>query len=376
MRKSAMFNMDILDGTLIIECSGDWTKESVDIVLKDLDIFTKPKKNIIVEISKIVSIDSAGAMAILEIQKRIEQNGLSLELQGDNPKAHSLINLCQTYHTKQPEPEYKKPFSFNDLFYKLGQFTIQNWSVFISFMSFVGGVLLVLLKSIINPQKIRFKAILYHLEQNGLNAVPIIVITSLLIGVVIAYQGAVQLEQFGANIFIVEMVAISTTRELAPMIAAIVIAGRSASAFTAQIGVMKITDEVDAMKTMGFSPWEFLVLPRVIALVIALPLLVIIADIVAIYGGMIIASIELGISHKEFIDRFKETVDLSHIAIGIIKAPIFGLIIALIGCFRGFAITSSTESVGKYTTISVVNAIFMVIVFNALFSIILTELGI
>jgi phospholipid/cholesterol/gamma-HCH transport system permease protein len=222
----------------------------------------------------------------------------------------------------------------------------------------------------------RFKATLYHMEQSGLNAVPIIALTSLLIGIVIAYQGAVQLEKFGANIFIVEMVGISATRELAPLIAAIVVAGRSASSFTAQIGVMKITEEVDAMKTMGFGPWEFLVLPRVIALMVVMPLIVIFADAISVLGGMIVAKSQLGISFGEFMDRFQEVIALKHILIGLIKAPIFGWIIALIGCFRGFQINSSTESVGKYTTISVVNAIFWVIAFNALFSVFLTELGI
>ncbi|MDY0328639.1 MAG: ABC transporter permease [Arcobacteraceae bacterium] len=377
MKNSALFECDTNKGTILeVRCSGDWTKSSVDIVLQNLDIFIVPHKNIVFEISNIKSLDSAGAMVFLEIKKRVEKNGFQVTFDGINDKAHALINLCQKYVLKSLDEEYQKPFILSSMFFKFGQYSFKNWLVLISFLSFVGGLFAVLFQSILNPKKIRFKAILYHLEQNGLNAVPIIVITSLLIGVVIAYQGAVQLEQFGANIFIVEMVAISTTRELAPMIAAIVIAGRSASAFTAQIGVMKITDEVDAMKTMGFNPWEFLVLPRIIALIIALPLLVIVADIVSVYGGMIVASSELGISYKEFIDRFKETVELRHIMIGIIKAPIFGLIIALIGCFRGFAITSSTESVGKYTTISVVNAIFWVIAFNALFSIILTELGI
>lgn len=257
----------------------------------------------------------------------------------------------------------------------VGKVVEKYWFTFMAFMSFVGGAVSALWHSLLNPRAIRFRATLYHMEHNGMYALPIIGITTLLVGVVIAYQGAVQLEKFGANIFIVEMVGIAATRELAPLIVAIVIAGRSASAFTAQIGVMKITDEVDAMRTMGFGPWEFLVLPRMIALILSMPLLVLFGDGIAILGGMIIAQAELGVSMSEFLARFQETVALKHTVIGLIKAPFFGAIIALIGCYRGFQISSSTESVGRYTTVSVVNAIFWVIAFNALFSVLLTEMG-
>ena len=239
----------------------------------------------------------------------------------------------------------------------------------------MGGLTEAVGKLWFHPSGIRFNAIFYHIENSGLKALPIILLTSFLIGIVIAFQGAVQLEKFGANIFIVEMVTISVTRELAPLITAIVIAGRSASSYTAEIGVMKITEEIDAMKTMGFSVWNFLIIPRVFALMISLPLLVFFADLVSIFGGMVIANLQLGISFEEFALRMQESVEIKHVVIGLIKAPIFGWIIAVIGCFRGFQISSSTESVGKYTTISVVNAIFWVIAMDALVSVFLTELG-
>jgi phospholipid/cholesterol/gamma-HCH transport system permease protein len=201
-------------------------------------------------------------------------------------------------------------------------------------------------------------------------------LTAFLVGLVVAYQGAAQLQKFGANIFIVEMVAISVFRELAPMITAIVIAGRSASAYTAEIGTMKITEEIDAMRTMGFEPVRFIVLPRIIALMIAMPLIVFFADMVGLFGGMLIAQFHLDISMTEFLDRLHAEVPLKHILIGLIKAPLFGLVIALIGCYRGFQVEGSTDSIGRYTTVSVVNAIFWVIAINALISVILTEIGI
>ena len=228
---------------------------------------------------------------------------------------------------------------------------------------------------VLKPANIRFKTIFYHIENSGLKALPIILLTSFLMGVVIAFQGAVQLEKLGANIFIVEMVVISVTRELAPLITAIVIAGRSASSYTAEIGAMKITEEIDAMKTMSFSVWNFLIIPRVFALMISLPLLVFFAGIVSIAGGMMVASLQLGISFEEFTLRMQESVEIKHVIIGLVKAPIFGWIIAVVGCFRGFQISNSTESVGRYTTISVVDAIFWVIAINAVISVFLTQMG-
>ncbi len=375
MSTQALYKIEKFEGVSQIKCSGKWTKQSVDKIFDKLGDFVDIKSNIVCDITDIQKFDTAGAMAILHIKRAIEEKKLLFTIQSNNEKNSNLIDLCSRFSSKNVTTDTKQA-SIKDFFYALGKQVHTAYTVFIAFINFLGGVTLSLFGSILNPNKFRFKATLFHIEQNGLYAVPIIVITSLLIGVVLAYQGAVQLQQFGANIFIVEMIGISATRELAPLIAAIVIAGRTASAFTAQIGVMKLTDEIDAMKTMGFRTWEFVILPRVVAMMIVLPLLVVVADSVTIFGGMIIADIDLGISYVEFMDRFRETVAMKHILIGLIKAPFFGIIIALVGCFRGFLVESNTQSVGKYTTISVVNAIFWVIAFNAIFSIVLTKMGI
>ena len=200
--------------------------------------------------------------------------------------------------------------------------------------------------------------------------------TAFLVGVVIAYQGAVQLEKFGANIFVVEMISITMFREIAPLVTAIVIAGRSASSYTAEIGAMKITEEIDAMRTMNFEPIIFLTIPRIFALCISLPLLVFFADIVGVMGGMVIAYTSLDITYVEFINRLQNEVPVKHLLLGVFKALFFGFFIAIIGCFRGFQVENNTTSIGKYTTISVVNAIFVVILLDAVFSVIFTQMGI
>ncbi|MPA79946.1 ABC transporter permease, partial [Campylobacter coli] len=181
------------------------------------------------------------------------------------------------------------------------------------FICFVGEFFTAFFQYFKKPKAFRFIAFLYHIENSALKALPIVILTALLVGVVLAYQAAFQLAQFGANIFIVDLVGISATRELAPLIAAIVIAGRSASSYTAQIGVMKITDEIAAMNTMGFSTFHFIIIPRVIALVVAMPLIVAVRDFVSIFGGMMVAHLNLDINFIEFLRRFKEAVDLKHV---------------------------------------------------------------
>lgn len=348
------------------------TKDNAHILLRQLPI--RGVKEVIVNFSNLKVIDSAGALTILHLEDCLKKNNISVTFEGIEEKISEFISLCKEYRITEHLIKEKRT-DLTGVLYRLGIFTANSLKTFLSILSFIGGAFISFFKSFYRIKNIRLKATLYHLQHNCVYAAPIIIITSLLIGVVLAYQGAVQLKQIGANIFIVEMIGISATREIAPLIAAIIIAGRSSSSFTAQIGVMKITEEIDAMNTMGFSPWEFVILPRIIALMITLPLLVIIADIVSVYGGMLISSIELNISYTEFLNRFKAKVDIRHIIIGLIKSPFFGIIIGIIGCFRGFEVKMNTESVGNYTTISVVNSIFWVIAFDALFSIILTKLG-
>jgi len=362
-----------INDTTIFICSGSWTLEHVDRLSKQTNFSCEDQK-VVFDFTNLTNFDTHGILLIIEAIKKLQKQKCRVSKIGESKKFITLYEVCFKNFPK----EIKLPVKYNSIgsfFYNIGQMVTSAKKTLINFFSFVGGLTKAVGILILKPANIRFKATFYHVENSGLKALPIILLTSFLIGVVIAFQGAVQLEKFGANIFIVEMVAISVARELAPLITAIVIAGRSASAYTAEIGVMKITEEIDAMKTMGFSVWNFLIIPRVFALMISLPLLVFFADVVSIFGGMVVAALQLGISFEEFMNRMQESVEIKHFIIGLIKAPIFGWIIAVIGCFRGFQISSSTESVGKYTTISVVNAIFWVIAMDAVISVFLTEMG-
>ncbi|WP_024954866.1 MlaE family ABC transporter permease [Sulfurospirillum arcachonense] len=367
--------VDVLDtnDTITYQCKGPWTLHNITKLSKKLKTPYKDKK-IIFDFSKISDFDTHGILLFIQTIKKLQKQRCNVSKIGETEKFIALYQVCEdNFPSDVVTP--KKDVGISVFLYNIGKTITESKKTLINFFSFVGGLTEAVGIVTIYPLRFRLQAMFYHIENSGIKAIPIILLTSFLIGIVIAFQGAVQLEKFGANIFIVEMVSISVTRELAPLLTAIVIAGRSASAYTAQIGVMKITEEIDAMKTMGFSVWDFLIIPRVFGLMISLPLIVFFADIVSIFGGMVVANFQLGISFEEFALRMQESVEIKHVVIGLIKAPIFGWIIAVIGCFRGFQISSSTESVGKYTTISVVNAIFWVIAMDAIISVLLTEIG-
>ena len=230
-----------------------------------------------------------------------------------------------------------------------------------------------ILRVIVRPKAYHPRILIFiahsNLRSAGFDALAIVGLLSFLLGVVVAYQGADQLRQYGANIFVADLVGLSMLREFAPLITAIIVAGRSGSAYAAQIGTMSVTEEIDAMRTIGIEPQELLVLPKILALVIALPLLTVFADGLGICGGMIMAKVQLGVGFAEFLDRLVKAVSITSYLVGLGKAPVFAVIIVLVGCFQGFRTHGGADSVGRQTTRSVVQSIFLVIVADALFSV-------
>ncbi|WP_457562418.1 MlaE family ABC transporter permease [Caminibacter pacificus] len=330
--------------------------------------YLKKEKNMAIDLKELKSMDYEGALFLVELSKNHKIINLPSHLK-------ELFNFVAQNAKDLKIPEQKTNFLFhasnylNDIFFAIKENTI-------NFLLFFGEFIYFLIFLITHPWKFRFKETAAIIVKAGAGALPIVGLTSFLVGVVMAYQGAMQLSKFGANIFIVDMLDISIFREIAPLIAAIVVAGRSASAFSAEIGVMKLTEEIDAMKTLGFEPFWFLVIPRVIAMIIAMPLIVFFADMIGILGGMIISALSLNIGFDMFLNRTRDVLSLTQVFIGLGKAPFFGIVIALIGTYRGFQVRNSTQDIGKYTTKSVVNAIFWVIALDAIFSIIFAKFGI
>jgi len=348
--------------------TGDWMLGTVLQIEKELLQIPCDKK-IVWDVSGISDFDSAGVLLFIEYYKRFQKE-TEVEIVGYTKNQKDMYDLLNKNIPESALPVKK------GMLEKLGVRTYEILDEMKSFITFMGHLFYAMFHTFVTPKDIRFKETIYHIHQSGFNAIIIIALTSFLVGMVISYQGSVQLAKFGADIFIVDTVTISITRELGPMITAIVIAGRSGSAYTAEIGAMKITEEIAAMRTMGFDPYTFLVLPRIFALMVALPLLIFFADIIGILGGMVAAKMELGISMGLFTQRLYEVLEVKHYLLGMMKGPVFAFLIAAVGCFRGFQVSYSTESVGLHTTASVVNSIFLVIAFDALFSVIFTEFGV
>jgi len=347
---------------------GEWTLQSLPKIRKELKKISV-NKEIIWDLSEVKDFDSAGILLFTEYYELFSKQN-SVQVTGYTKNQKDMYDLL-IKSSQESESPRREPFLHN-----VGKNTLEVYSDIKDFITFLGQLFYTMFHTFLHPKNIRLKEMVYHIHKSGFNALIIIGLTSFLVGMVIAYQGSVQLAKFGADIFIVDTVGISIVRELGPLITAIVIAGRSGSAYTAEIGAMKITEEIAAMRTMGFDPYNFLVIPRIVALMIALPLLIFFSDIMGILGGIAASSMQLNISFSQFIDRLYEVLEVKHYILGIIKGPVFAFIIAAVGCFRGLQVSDNTESIGLHTTASVVNSIFLVIAFDALFSVIYTELDI
>ena len=348
-----------------------WNKDTLPDIIENIKQSNISKtKNLIIDFENLQELDSIAIIYLISFLKKFKKQNISYL---NFEKYEQIFDFYQKHYQNEFLKEKK---ILNRFFENVGKKVYDILKSTKLFIDFVGKVFYFLLYLVMNPKKIRFRATLKYIETSAVDALLIVAVTAFLVGVVIAYQGAVQLEKFGANIFVVEMISITMFREIAPLVTAIVIAGRSASSYTAEIGAMKITEEIDAMRTMNFEPIIFLTIPRIFALCISLPLLVFFADIVGVMGGMVIAYTSLDITYIEFINRLQNEVPVKHLLLGVFKALFFGFFIAIIGCFRGFQVENNTTSIGKYTTISVVNAIFVVILLDAVFSVIFTQMGI
>nr|MDQ2972335.1 ABC transporter permease [Pseudomonadota bacterium] len=269
----------------------------------------------------------------------------------------------------------KRNFGFIDLLDRIGGAVEIIWSNAKTLLGFVGLTLETFARTVFVPKRWRMTSLIYHMEQTGLDAVPIVVLLSFLIGAVIAFLGASALRQYGATVFTVDLVAYSFLREFGVLLTAILLAGRTASAFTAQIGSMKVGEEIDAMRTMGLDPVELLVLPRVLALIAVMPMLTFLAMMAGLIGGGLVCWGSLGISPTMFLTTLQSDIGMRHFWVGMAKAPVFAFLIAVIGCLEGFKVEGSAESVGQRTTSSVVQSIFMVILVDALAALFFREMG-
>jgi phospholipid/cholesterol/gamma-HCH transport system permease protein len=321
-------------------------------------------------------MDSAGAWLLLRTRR-------ALEAAGGKISRFSLPELYQPLfenldQERKPEPHISRiPPGFRGRLYKIGRATMHAWRQTVSMLGYLGRVTVETGEAIIKPKhNLRIPAMFAQVEETGINALPIVGLLSFLIGVVLAYQGADQLERFGAQIFTINLLGVGILREIGGLITAIIVAGRSGSAFTAHIGTMRVNEEIDAMQTMGLNTVDTLVLPRIVGLVIALPLLTFYSDIMGLIGGAAMCYFQLNITIPVFLRQLNEAVSINTLMVGLIKAPVFAFVIALVGCYEGFQVERNAASVGLLTTRSVVESVFLVIVLDAAFSVMFSVLGI
>jgi phospholipid/cholesterol/gamma-HCH transport system permease protein len=259
---------------------------------------------------------------------------------------------------------------------RVGRATLEIYGEARALLAFYGMTIFAYAGILRRPRSLRLVSLVNQIEQSGLNAIPIVCLLSFLIGIVIAYVGADQLRRFGAEIFTVNLLGVIMMREIGVLLAAIMIAGRSGSAFTAQIGTMQVNEEIDAMRTIGLDPMDVLVLPRINGLLISLPILAFLSDFAGLLGGAMMATAVLDVTFVQFVQQLKTVLTVDHFFVGMVKAPVFAFIIAIVGCYEGLRVSGSAESVGRMTTRSVVTSIFLVIIADAIFSIIFSAMGI
>jgi phospholipid/cholesterol/gamma-HCH transport system permease protein len=354
----------------VLHCSGRWSLGDLVPLRQALQQLALPEaESLTADGAAITAMDSAGAWLLLTVIERVEAAGGQLELQGFRPEWRQLLEFVSA-STVAPAPP--PPPGIPAWLRRVEDMGAEM----IGLLAFLGEAVRSLLRAIRHPGRIRWQEILDDMYETGIKALPIVGLLSFLMGVVIAYQGAVQLKLYGANIYIADLVGYSMLRELAPLLTAILICGRTGSAYAAKIGTMKVREEIDALQTIGISPVDLLVQPKVLSLLVVMPLITIYADVLAVFGGMVMSSVSLGVGFNAFLGRLEEAISHSTFMIGVGKAPVFAGIVAVVGCYQGFQVSGSAESVGRHTTISVVQSIFLVIIVDAMFSVLFSVMGV
>ena len=364
------------DGATILRAEGEWlvvTAADLDRRLRDLHM--PQDRRVTVDLAGVDRLDSAGAWLLLRTEHELEARGNEVELANLEARFAPLVEQVRSRGITEPLPHpLPAHHTFVGFLARIGMVTEQLLHRLYEILGFTGLVTVTFLRLLRQPSRLRLVATLVQMERVGLDAMPIVGLLSFLIGVVMAYQGADQLRRFGAEIYTVNLVGVSILRELGVLLSAIIIAGRSGSAFTAQIGTMQVNEEIDAMRTLGLDPIEVLVLPRLLGLGLTLPLIVFYADFMGILGGGLMSWLVLNINIPNFLSQLQGAVSTTTLWVGVVKAPFFAAIIALVGCYEGLNVTRSAESVGRLTTQSVVESIFFVIVTDAAFSVVFSML--
>ncbi|QXI28675.1 ABC transporter permease [Pseudomonas vanderleydeniana] len=360
-----------------LRISGDWTLAHYNALKRrSAELLGQYDAATTVDLDQLGALDTAGASLLVELlgAQRLGQLAEHSEHLSAADRALLQTVYCSLADFCVPVKEPEQAAGMQ-LLERIGRAVDKVWQDTRQLLGFVGLILETLARGLLRPSRWRLTPMVAHIEQTGLDAAPIIALLTFLVGAVVAFLGATVLASFGASIFTVDLVAFSFLREFGVLLTAILMAGRTASAFTAQIGSMKANEEIDAIRTLGLDPMELLVLPRVLALLVALPMLTFLAMLCGIIGGGVVCALSLGISPAMFLSLLQADIGIQHFFVGLVKAPFFAFLIAAVGCLEGFKVSGSAESVGAHTTSSVVQSIFIVIVLDAVAALFFMEMG-
>jgi len=350
--------------------AGRWTVEysaAVESCMSELTRQVGAASRVILDLSGITRLDTLGAWVLDRTRHEFGERELGADFVGARAEHHILLNEV-AYRGFQPAP-VKDTWKVVDIFVDIGESMVEAWRDLVRGVGFLGELTMAMMRLAVMPSHFRFPSLVNQLELICFRGVPIIVLISFLVGAIVAQQGIVQLQRFGAQAFVVNLSGILSLRELGVLLTSIMIAGRSGSAFTAEIGSMKMREEIDALRVMGLDPIEVLIVPRVLALMIGLPILAFLAAMAALLGAGVVAWVYGDIQPDVFLSRLKATIDLRTFLVGIVKAPFMAVVIGVIASNEGMAVQGSAESLGRHVTASVVKAIFMVIVLDGFFAI-------
>ena len=367
----------IAKGSGLALCAGGpWTARfasELEQMVSDAERLKGKAANIFIDVSQISKLDTFGAWLIERLRRSLTQGGIEAKIAG----------LSADYSTLVEEVRRVKAFPAADvttvtisgMLEQVGRTMAGIGGTLLSLVDMLGAVLAASFRVFTHPRSFRLTSTVHHMEQVCWRAVPIVVLITFLIGCIISQQGIFHFRRFGADIFVVDMLGVLVLREIGVLLVAIMVAGRSGSAYTAELGSMKMREEIDALRTMGFDPIEVLILPRMLALVLALPILAFLGAIAALYGGGLVAWLYGGVDPEAFLLRLRDAISIDHFTVGLIKAPVMAAVIGIVACVEGLAVQGSAESLGQHTTSSVVKGIFFVIVMDGVFAIFFASIG-
>jgi len=362
-------------GGLILHLTGRMDSANAGAMLRDLGplIHTEAPVSLTVDLSEVTYVDDFGVLVLIQLRHMVTAQSGAFSLLHVSDKIREILSLLHFDDLTEKVPLTKKQIP--NIFIRLGDATLRHINDLRYLTSFTGSVFLALLYILRHPRSLRREDTVLAMQKTGVDALPIVGLISFLLGLIIAFMSSVQLRQFGADIYVASLVSLAMTRELGPIMTAIIVAGRSGSAFAAEIGTMRISEEIDALFTMGFDPTRFLAIPKIVASLVVVPLLTLFSDVFAILGGLVVGVLMLDLTANAYMAQTFVTLAPFDVFLGVLKSAVFAFLISWVGCFRGFRVRGGAASVGEATTSAVVSSIFLIILTDSLFSVILRYWG-